>query len=716
MKALRFAFLLAASCTMLAVVPNASPFAAVSAAEETETAVELPDWVPTDYESASAFLRELEAPGTVASLNQGARIADGLVCLVFRERAQGTLPEPRYQFSVTPELFETVSDAVTDSKYGDVYHIYVFKPLKAGTADVYNIPQNAQKTPVPFRFQIDDDLHVTEIKLPQWLPVDFDSASAFLNQRGSTRISDGYLCMVFAEYVPVVSSLPLDHYYKVYKTGESLECIFSQHFTNGDGYFFRVDLYKPVCAGEAEITHDECESSVAANPYTFRVGEDLRITETDPCGWAPDCYTEFYTRYNDGERILVHGDQIAFLLTATAGTGYSWNAQPTTGAVQNGFNGCNQFRAEKAGEQRSGGEIAWVEVYRARQDGPFDLRLDLMPPGQDAEPAETLGGTFYAADDCSMILKPGESRVSVIDADTGKPVAYPYSEKKSFYLDYLVGEYENGPENFNFPQFCEIKSNPGKAALGDIFSEEQYKLWMGSLPLGYNCTAVYENGKCDTDDVITVNMLTDTIADITVKVKFAPEGDLNDDGSFSIADAVLLQRWLLCDPDASIKNWKAADFCNDDCLNACDLTAMKQALLARMKAEAESGKVLIVKTSYGGYSVAGEPLGSGSFETVFHVCEGDRFYEDSQGHWYQNVRRIGSKTPILTIGKIEDSTVTVSVQWEDSTTEATLELGELAEYFPRSQYVVYDGINYSYDIRFESSAALTPVQQEEPAV
>ena len=715
MKAMRFAFLLAASCTMLAAVPAAAPSLAVSAAEETEAAVELPDWVPTDYESAAAFLRSLQAPGSVASLKQGTRITDGLVCLVYEEWAPGTMPEPRYQFSVTPEMFETVSDTVTESQYGSVYHIYVFKPLKAGTADIYNIPQNAQKTPVPFRFQIDDNLNVTEIKLPQWLPVDFDSAVSFCNQRGTTRVYDGFLCTVFAEYVPVESSLPLDHYFKVYQTGESLDCIFSQHFTNGEGYYFRVDLYQPVCAGEAEIIHDECESSVAANPYTFRIGDDLRITETDPCGWAPDSYTEFYTRYNEGERILVHGDQIAFLLTSGAGTGYNWQKQPTTGAVQIAFNACNQFRTMNGVVQQDGGEAAWVEVYRARQDGPFDLRLDLMPPGQDAEPAETLGGTFYALDQCSMILKPGEARVSVMDADTGLPVVYPYSEKKSFYLDYLVGEYADGPEHYNYPQFCEIKSNPGRAAIGNMFSEEQYKLWMESLPLGYSCTAVYENGKCDADDVITVNMLTDTIADITVKVRFAAEGDLNADGSFDIADAVLLQRWLLGDPDAVIKNWKAADFCNDDRLNACDLTAMKQAMLARMKADAESGVVLIVKTSYGGYSVAGKPLGSGSFETVFDVCAGDRFYEDSQGHWYQNVRINGAGAPILTIEKIEGSSVTVSVQGDGSTAEATLELGALAEFFPRSQYVVFDGINYSYDIRFESSAALTQVQPEDPA-
>ena len=43
-------------------------------------------------------------------------------------------------------------------------------------------------------------------------------------------------------------------------------------------------------------------------------------------------------------------------------------------------------------------------------------------------------------------------------------------------------------------------------------------------------------------------------------------GDGNKDGSFNLADAVLLQKWLL------------ADLCEDGVLNVCDLCAMRQEL------------------------------------------------------------------------------------------------------------------------------------------
>ena len=58
------------------------------------------------------------------------------------------------------------------------------------------------------------------------------------------------------------------------------------------------------------------------------------------------------------------------------------------------------------------------------------------------------------------------------------------------------------------------------------------------------------------------------------------KGDINADGSFNIADVVLLQKWLLAVPDTHLADWKAADFCNDDRLDVFDLCLMRRALLA----------------------------------------------------------------------------------------------------------------------------------------
>ena len=57
------------------------------------------------------------------------------------------------------------------------------------------------------------------------------------------------------------------------------------------------------------------------------------------------------------------------------------------------------------------------------------------------------------------------------------------------------------------------------------------------------------------------------------------DGDCNNDGEFSIADMITLQKWLLKD-DTELANWKAADFSKDNILNISDLCIMKNKLLS----------------------------------------------------------------------------------------------------------------------------------------
>lgn len=56
-------------------------------------------------------------------------------------------------------------------------------------------------------------------------------------------------------------------------------------------------------------------------------------------------------------------------------------------------------------------------------------------------------------------------------------------------------------------------------------------------------------------------------------------GDINADGEFTMADVVILQKWLLAVPGVSLSNWRNGDFCEDDKLDVFDLCLMKRALI-----------------------------------------------------------------------------------------------------------------------------------------
>ncbi|MBQ3139731.1 MAG: dockerin type I repeat-containing protein [Ruminococcus sp.] len=62
-------------------------------------------------------------------------------------------------------------------------------------------------------------------------------------------------------------------------------------------------------------------------------------------------------------------------------------------------------------------------------------------------------------------------------------------------------------------------------------------------------------------------------------IKEPVEGDVNADGAFNVADAVMLQKWLFAIPDATLVDWKAADMCEDNRIDVFDLCLLKRKLL-----------------------------------------------------------------------------------------------------------------------------------------
>ena len=64
--------------------------------------------------------------------------------------------------------------------------------------------------------------------------------------------------------------------------------------------------------------------------------------------------------------------------------------------------------------------------------------------------------------------------------------------------------------------------------------------------------------------------------------KWTPQttmGDVNGDGACNIADAVLLQKWLLAVPGTLLTDWKSGDMNGNGKLNAIDLTLLKRMLI-----------------------------------------------------------------------------------------------------------------------------------------
>lgn len=60
------------------------------------------------------------------------------------------------------------------------------------------------------------------------------------------------------------------------------------------------------------------------------------------------------------------------------------------------------------------------------------------------------------------------------------------------------------------------------------------------------------------------------------------KGDVNADGKLTIADIVIMQKWLVAVPNVHLADWKAGDLCEDQIINVFDLCLMKRLLIEQI--------------------------------------------------------------------------------------------------------------------------------------
>ncbi|NLT08577.1 MAG: hypothetical protein GXY08_03650 [Ruminococcus sp.] len=159
-------------------------------------------------------------------------------------------------------------------------------------------------------------------------------------------------------------------------------------------------------------------------------------------------------------------------------------------------------------------------------------------------------------------LPPGSVRVTVTDGDTGELIPDEVFAKAPLTIgtNIVTKGGVTGPIIMVEKNRAVIKEN-----LASLYkSADKFELYFD----GESEIKVYDNNSMDIF--------------LTTAPKAEANGDVNDDGEFNVADAVLLQKWLLAVPNTHLVDWKAADFCNDNVLNAFDLCLMKQELTKKM--------------------------------------------------------------------------------------------------------------------------------------
>ncbi|SEK18194.1 hypothetical protein SAMN02910353_00055 [Ruminococcus sp. YRD2003] len=169
----------------------------------------------------------------------------------------------------------------------------------------------------------------------------------------------------------------------------------------------------------------------------------------------------------------------------------------------------------------------------------------------------------------------GQTRITVLDKDTGEPFPDEILKNHPFMFgtDIRIGDMHTGPVFI-------INNNT------EYVDGELAKLFYTADEFSFIC-----------DDRPEITRFENGALDLVFRTKLNITGDVNNDGSVGIADAVLLQRWLL-DPHIDVDfDWRAADLCTDNKLDSFDLVMLRKKLvLADISLSDEAAPVLVVTT------------------------------------------------------------------------------------------------------------------------
>ena len=201
-------------------------------------------------------------------------------------------------------------------------------------------------------------------------------------------------------------------------------------------------------------------------------------------------------------------------------------------------------------------------------------------------PNHTPAANSVVLGDSNTTLKSGDMRVTLVDYDTNTPIIL--DEDSQIYISTSItinspsGPMQTGP-------ILDVNSNPSVFEnIAEFFSADYFSFGLNeySLPEGYSfpdnsSEAGYYNGTIIPSDHMTVTVYDNTSADVVIRLKYSPSGDVNNDGRFTVSDAVVLQKWLFADSSVDLRNWKAANFCNDDNLDIFDFCMMRKKLIEK---------------------------------------------------------------------------------------------------------------------------------------
>ncbi len=272
----------------------------------------------------------------------------------------------------------------------------------------------------------------------------------------------------------------------------------------------------------------------------------------------------------------MHDIYVVFCLKSSVGTAYSW--QEKSRDYENIF----EFRTTSpcstvTGNPVAGGTAYEIIVYQAVDDGAAKIEWEYGSFLTDGKATKTLTADCIVTDTTQTVLLPGMMRIVFTDAVSGYLTNVPsQSEPITLIPSAELRNLAEGGDTYTPIDIAPVTAerNP---YVWDCSGLEGCKVDIdvaeAALPENYRLAEDYKKVTSFPNGAQNVEFRLQYSAEI--------EGDLDGDGTFGKADAILFSKWLLGHSNVKLANWRAADFTKDGKLDAVDFSLMKRALMQK---------------------------------------------------------------------------------------------------------------------------------------
>jgi hypothetical protein len=309
------AAVIAAATAITPLSINAS--ASITFTDGTGSIAKLPEWIPSDFDSAVEFRNTYGAT----------HFDNGLICIVYPDRAKRGASEDTYgyELKLTEEMgTELKHEIYTHEMTEACFDVFVYQPQKQGDIVLTIVDPHVQAKDTPddweppaiaeYSFTIDQNLSITETDIFSWLPDSMTEYDEYTKKNGDVSVKDNYVvfCTMTVDQLGDKWEPDGNNKYENIKYLLTSDCTMQVPDLYDDGSIDKIYVYQAVKDGNEKISWIRTSK---AEPISYTLTANCAILNNAQTILLPGQIRATLVDYDTGETIALTDDKTPYIWT-----------------------------------------------------------------------------------------------------------------------------------------------------------------------------------------------------------------------------------------------------------------------------------------------------------------------------------------------------------------------------------------------------------------